>query len=234
MATFLLVHGAWLGGWCYKRVARLLRGAGHDVYTPTLTGLGERAHLLSPSISLKTHIADVLGVIQWEELSDIVLCGHSYAGTVISGVAEKAVDRIGALVFIDAFVPEDGQSHMAAFPPEYVQLLCEDARQNGDGYLLTPPTADGVNLNAADVTWVKAMCSKHPLACFEERVALSGARERVARRSYVAATGWAAPFETFAKRFEQDPAWQVERIACGHLMMLDRPQELADILLRSA
>jgi pimeloyl-ACP methyl ester carboxylesterase len=103
MATFLLVHGAWLGGWCYKRVARLLRGAGHDVYTPTLTGLGERAHLLSPSISFKTHIADVLGVIQWEELSDIVLCGHSYAGTVISGVAEKAVDRIGALVFIDAF-----------------------------------------------------------------------------------------------------------------------------------
>ena len=117
MEGFVLVQGAWLGGWCYKRVTRHLRRAGHDVYTPTLTGLGERAHLMSPSISLKTHIDDVLGVIQWEELSDIVLCGHSYGGTVISGVAEQAVDRISSLVFLGAFVPEDGQSHMALFHP---------------------------------------------------------------------------------------------------------------------
>lgn len=234
MTTFVLVHGAWLGGWCYQRVARLLRRAGHDVYTPTLTGLGERAHLMSPSISLNTHIDDVLGVIQCEGLSDIVLCGHSYGGSVISGVAEKAVDRIGSLVFVDAFVPEDGQSHMAAFPAEQAEHMRRDARQNGEGYLLTPPTADRVNLNAADWAWVKAMCGKHPLQCFEAKIALSGARERVARRIYIVATGWAAPFEAFAKRFEQDSAWQVKRVDCGHLIMLDRPQELAEILLTAA
>jgi pimeloyl-ACP methyl ester carboxylesterase len=234
MAAFVLVHGAWLGGWCYKHVARHLRRAGHDVYTPTLTGLGERAHLMSPSISLKTHIDDVLGVIHWEELSDIVLCGHSYGGTVISGVAEQAVDQIRSLVFLDAFVPEDGQSHMALFPAEHAQLMRQDARQNGDGYMLTPPTAERVNLNAADVAWANALCGKHPLACFEQKVALSGARERVARRTYIVATGWASPFETFAKRFEQDPAWQVKHVDCGHLIMLDRPQELAEILLTTA
>src|SRR5262245_11654176 len=234
MAAFVLVHGAWLGGWCYKRVAGLVRRAGHDVFTPTLTGLGERAHLMSPSISLNTHIDDVLGVIQYEELSDIVLCGHSYAGAVISGVAEKAADKIGALVFVDAFLPADGQSHMAAFAPELAQQMRQDARQNGEGYMLTPPSADRVNLNAADVAWVTAMCGKHPLACFEARIALAGGRERVARRIYIAATGWPSPFAAFAERFSQDPAWQVERVDCGHLIMLDRPQELADILLTAA
>jgi hypothetical protein len=146
--------------------------------------------------------------------------GYSYGGTVISGVAEPAVDQIRSLVFLGAFVPGNGQSHMALFPPEYAQLMRQDARQNGDGYMLTPPTAERVNLNAADVAWANAMCGKHPLACFEQKVALSGARERVARRTYIVATGWASPFETFAKRFAQDPAWQVKRIDCGHLIML--------------
>jgi hypothetical protein len=146
----------------------------------------------------------------------------------------SAVDQIRSLVFLDAFVPEDGQSHMALFPAEHAQLMRQDARQNGDGYMLTPPTAERVNLNAADVAWANALCGKHPLACFEQKVALSGARERVARRTYIVATGWPSPFETFAKRFEQDPAWQVKRVDCGHLIMLDRPQELANILLTTA
>ncbi len=234
MATFVLVHGANLGGWCYQRVSRLLRRAGHEVHTPTLTGLGERAHLVNPSIALDTHIDDVLGLIRWEELSDIVLCGHSYGGMVISGVTEKVVDKIRSLVFVDAFVPEDGQCHMDLFPPEYVQLMRQDAQQNGEGYKITPPAAERVNLNAADVEWARAKLVKHPLASFEQKLSLTGAREGVPRRTYILATGWCSPFEKFARLYEQNPAWVVKRIDCGHIVMLDRPEELADMLIAAA
>jgi len=234
MATFVLVHGAWLGGWCYERISTLLRRSGHDVYAPTLTGLGERAHLMNPSISLGTHIDDLLSLINREELSDVVLCGHSYGGTVISGVTEKAVDKIRSLVFIDAFVPENGQCHMDLFSPEYAQMMRQDAEHNGQGYQLTPPPAERVNLNARDVAWVNGMLVKHPLATFEQKLTLTGARERVPRRTYILAIGWSSPFEKFARRFDQDPTWDVKRVDCGHLIMLDRPDKLADLLVAAA
>ena len=123
MATFVFVHGAWQGGWCWVRVARLLRKQGHEVYTPTLTGLGERAHLLSEKINLDTHIQDVLGVLQSEELDNIVLCGHSYGGMVITGVADGAADRIRSLVYLDALVPADGQNLLDVLPSEIATSL---------------------------------------------------------------------------------------------------------------
>jgi pimeloyl-ACP methyl ester carboxylesterase len=110
MATFVLVHGAWHGSWCWKRVRAALLARGHHVFTPTLTGVGERSHLLSPHVNLKTHIEDVVNLIRWEELSDVVLCGHSYGGCVITGVADRLPNRIGAMVYLDAFTPEDGES----------------------------------------------------------------------------------------------------------------------------
>ena len=116
MTTFVLVHGAWHGGWCYKRVARLLRQAGHEVYTPTLTGLGERAHLINRAIDLDTHIQDIVGVIRCEELSDVVLCGHSYSGMVIAGAAEKIAANTRSLVYLDAIVPENGKSMFDYLP----------------------------------------------------------------------------------------------------------------------
>ncbi len=110
MANFVLVHGAWHGGWCYARVAKLLRAAGHDVYTPTLTGVGERAHLTGFPVTLDTHIQDVVNVIEYEDLSDVILCGHSYGGMVITGVAAALGGRIRTLFYLDAFVPKDGES----------------------------------------------------------------------------------------------------------------------------
>ena len=121
MATFVLVHGAWHGGWCWKRVRPLLESRGHLVFTPTLTGLGERSHLLARETGLETHIADVVNVIRWEELSEVVLCGHSYGGMVISGVADRVPDRIRSLVYLDAFVPSDGQSLFDFLPAEHVK-----------------------------------------------------------------------------------------------------------------
>jgi pimeloyl-ACP methyl ester carboxylesterase len=110
MATFVLVHGAWHGGWCYQAVARKLRAAGHEVHTPTLTGLGERRHLIGPGVDLDTHIQDVLNVVRYEDLTGFVLCGHSYGGMVVSGVADAIPGQISALVYLDAYVPKDGES----------------------------------------------------------------------------------------------------------------------------
>jgi pimeloyl-ACP methyl ester carboxylesterase len=127
MATFVLVHGGWHGSWCWKRVRKALQARGHDVFTPTLTGVGERSHLLSPDVNLDTHITDVVNLIRWEELSGIVLCGHSYGGCVITGVADRLSDRVAALVYLDAFVPEDGQSLHDILPTFYKSSELEAA-----------------------------------------------------------------------------------------------------------
>ena len=118
MTSFVLVHGGWHGGWCYNRVAKILRDGGHDVFTPTLTGLGERSHLLQAGIDLDTHITDVMNVIKWEGLTDVVLCGHSYGGFVVTGVSDRMPDKIASVVYLDAFVPEDGDTCMSFLAPE--------------------------------------------------------------------------------------------------------------------
>ena len=157
MSTFLLVHGAWHGGWCWKRVTPLLRAAGHEVFTPTLTGLGERKHLMSPDIGLDTHVQDVVGVLEYEDLRDVILVGHSYAGMVITGVAGRTPERIAHLVYLDAFVPEDGKSLMDYQPPEMAELFHEGTRTEGEGYKLPaviPPEVFGVT-GEADLAWLR-------------------------------------------------------------------------------
>ena len=235
MSTFVLVHGAWHGGWCYKRVAALLRKAGHEVYTPTLTGLGERSHLMSPAVTLETHIEDIVNVIRWEELSDIVLCGHSYGGMVITGVADRIPDKIHALVYLDAFVPNNGEAVIDRIDPDMRAGMRDDARQHGDGYLMSPIPAAVFNVNASDAAWVDRMCVKHPLKCFEQKIVLTGAFARVRRHSYVLATGWGgpppSPFVPIAERLRHDPGWKVADLKCGHDVMVDMPKETADILI---
>ncbi len=129
--TFVLVHGAWHGGWCWRRVSDRLERQGHKVFTPTLTGLGERSHLLRAGINVSTHITDVANVLKWEGLSDVVLCGHSYGGLVVSGVAEQMGPAIGSIVFLDAFVPENGDS-MAALTSQAVRDNLKIAAERGD------------------------------------------------------------------------------------------------------
>jgi pimeloyl-ACP methyl ester carboxylesterase len=233
MTTFLLVHGAWHGGWCYKRVARLLRQAGHEVFTPTLTGLGERAHLMNPAIDLDTHVQDVVGVIRYEQLSDVVLCGHSYGGMVITGVAEQIPAKIRSLVYLDAFVPENGRSLFDYLPAEQSEQMRTDAARNGEGYKVAPIPAAHFAVNAEDAAWVDAMCVKQPLATFEQKLALGG--RHVPKRVYMFAAGWGpSPFQQFGARFRDDRDWQFVAFACGHDVMLDRPQELADALIAAA
>jgi pimeloyl-ACP methyl ester carboxylesterase len=214
-------------------VARLLRQAGHEVYTPTLTGLGERAHLMSRTIDLDTHVADIVGVIRWEELSDVVLCGHSYGGMVITGVADRIAAKIRSLVYLDAFVPENGKALFDYLPAELSGQMRADAAQNGEGYKVTPIPAAHFAVNPEDAAWVDAMCVKHPLPTFEQKLVL-GSRQ-VPKRVYMLAAGWEpSPFQQFGARLKDDRGWQFVSFACGHDVMVDRPQELAAALIAAA
>src|SRR5262249_20919190 len=152
---------------------------------PTLTGLGERAHLLNQAIDLNTHIEDIVGVMRCEELSDVVLCGHSYGGMVITGVAEQIAHQIRSLVYLDAFVPENGKSVFDYLSTEMSEQMRTDAAQNGEGYKVTLIPAAAFAVNANDAAWVDAMCVKHPLAALEQKLVLSG--RRVSKRMYILA-----------------------------------------------
>ena len=143
MATFVLVHGGWAGGWQWREVASLLRAAGHEVFTPTLTGLGERVHLASPDVGLDTHIQDILMVLEYEELRDVILVGYSYSGMVITGVAERAPERLAHLVYLDAYVPRDGESLLDMLGPDAAAFIEQAAQAYGDGWRIPhdPPDA---------------------------------------------------------------------------------------------
>jgi pimeloyl-ACP methyl ester carboxylesterase len=233
MATFVLVHGAWHGGWCYSRVAQLLRAQGHQVYTPTLTGLGERSHLASDRITLSTHAADVVNVLTFENLRDVVLLGHSYGGMVISSVVEAVPDRIAALVYLDAFVPEDGQSLHDLVPEAQRARQREMAAANG-GFIPPIPAAN-FNVNEADRAYVDAQCNPHPFETMRERLVLTGARERVAHKTYLRAANYPSiSFEAARERFTGQPGWFVDAIPAGHDVMLDAPEALADSLVAAA
>jgi pimeloyl-ACP methyl ester carboxylesterase len=234
MATFVLVHGAWHGGWCWQRVARLLRARGHDVHRPTLTGLGERSHLIGRHVDLELHIADIRGVLRWEDLRDVVLCGHSYGGMVITGVADREPERIASLVYLDAFVPADGQCVLDFMSPERIEQYRRGAADHGSGYLIPPLSAAFFKVNEGDQAWVDRQCVPQPLAAFEQRLHLGGAHGAIARRHYIRAAGYVSPaFAAVADRLRLDPAWRVDSLPCGHDAMLDMPHELVDLLLRS-
>lgn len=228
-ATYVLVHGAWHGSWCWKRIRRRLQDVGHQVFTPTLTGLGERSHLHSATIDLSTHIADVVNLLQWEDLSDVILCGHSYGGCVISGVADRVPERIRSLVYVDAFVPENGECLFDLIPPELAEQMQTLAKTAGAGWNVPPIPAERFNVNARDAARVNAQCTPQSIACFEEHLRLN--RLRTHDATYVLATGWEnSPFRAAHERAKAR-GWKTRTVTCGHEVMLDLPGELTDLLL---
>jgi pimeloyl-ACP methyl ester carboxylesterase len=231
--AFVLVHGAWHGGWSWRRVADRLERQGHRVFTPTLTGLGERAHLMSPKIDLDTHIADVVNLIRYEDLHDIVLVGHSYAGFVISGVAEQEEKNIGSFVFLDAFVPEDGDSMATISTPARRESI-RAAAERGET-TLPAPSAEFFHVNAADRAWVDRLCGPQPIGTFLQPVKLSGARERIGKKSYIRAAAYPnAVFDAHAANLKARPGWRIYDVPCGHDVMVDMPDRLVEILLEVA
>ena len=233
MTTFVLVHGAWHGSWCWKRVRGSLQRRGHDVYTPTLTGVGERSHLLGREVNLETHIVDVVNLIRWEDLDDVVLCGHSYGGCVVTGAADRIADRLRALVYLDAFVLENGESTYDVLAVEQRRAQTEAANREGEGWKVPPIPAAVFEVNAADRDWVDRQCTPQPIATFEQPVVLTR-RPDPALVTYILATGYAAtPFQRFADR-AAGYGWKLCTIASGHDVMLDRPDELTELLLAAA
>jgi pimeloyl-ACP methyl ester carboxylesterase len=170
-ATFLVCHGAWSAGWAWKKMHPLMAAAGHRLVTPTYTGLGEREHLTNRSIDLETHIQDTLNVIRYEDLRDIVLIGHSYGGMVATGVADRARDRIVQLIYLDAFVPDDGQSLLDLNEPARQRM--QELAKAGDGWRL-PPNPTPPDTSPTDVEWLTERRVHMPIKCFETKLKLQG------------------------------------------------------------
>jgi pimeloyl-ACP methyl ester carboxylesterase len=235
LATYLLVHGAWHGSWCWKRVRQRLLAAGHSVFTPTLTGLGERSHLNSSAINLSTHIADIVNLVRWEGLSNVILCGHSYGGCVISGAAEQLGELVSSLVYIDAYVLQDGESLLDLFPVEQVEEARRMVQSTGEGWKISPLPAAVFNVDPNDSEWVDAQCTPQPLASFEEPIVLTRGAAPVRGGMYILATNYGEPFPMTASRDRaKKKGLRCESLPCGHEVMLDLPNELTDLLLQYA
>ncbi len=231
--AFVLVHGAWHGGWCWQRVRGLLQKQGHSVFTPTLTGLGERSHLFGPDIGLSTHITDVVNVLKYERLSDVVLCGHSYGGMIISGVAEQLPQAIRSIVFLDAFLPDNGDTVYNLTIPVVREAL-RAAVERGDVGVPSRPAA-GFGVNEKDRPWVDSLLGQHPLVTFNDKIALTGARDRIAKKTYVRASQYPnAGYDKHLATCKADASWRTYELPCGHDVMVDMPERLTEILLEVA
>ena len=217
MAKIVIVPGGWHGGCELSPFARKLRGLGHEVFTPTLTGLGERAHLAPARPNLDTHILDVANLLECEDLSDVVLCGHSYAGLVITGVADRMAERISALVYVDAVVPEDGDSWWRLMNDYFRTIAIEGA--DSDGFGVRPPAG------------MDPRCRPHPLASFLQTIRLTGRWKDVPEKLFVYATGWSeSPFPPTVARLRKLPDWRIEEMAVRHNIIAAAPDEFLTMI----
>ncbi len=229
MASFVLVPGAWLGGWCWSKVAGILRGAGHHVLAPTLTGLGDRAELISRDVGLLTHVMDLDALFRSEDLRRVILVGHSYGGTVITAAAELLVERLDVLVFLDASIPQDGQSNNDVLLPTQSASIRQRALRDGDGWLVPPPSVMDWGLESDDVDWVGRLLTAHPLKALEDPVRVSSAISRVPR-AYIRSSRDSPLYERLYERAAKE-GWHCREINGGHYPMLTAPHAVATALL---
>jgi pimeloyl-ACP methyl ester carboxylesterase len=237
MATIVLVHGGGHGGWCWQRLSPLLRADGHDVYSPTLTGLGERAHLVNAAIDLDTHITDIAAVLEYEDLSEVILVGHSYGGMVITGVADRALPRIGHLVFLDAAHPRNGES-LVQTSPGLMQFARKSSRVVDGCELVMWPSAEVVEMMGVvepkDAAWLLSKLTPHPWKCFAQPLKL--VREAAMRKipfTNINAS-WSMkvrPPESIRRAQEGDRTWEIDT---GHDLMITEPQAVASLLSKVA
>jgi pimeloyl-ACP methyl ester carboxylesterase len=228
--NYVLIHGAWHGGWCWRRVADLLQAKGRKVYAPTLTGLGERSHLLTADVNLDTHIADIANVFHWEDLEDVCLVAHSYGGWPASGALETVRDRVSSIIWLDAFLPENGQrSFDFANPQSHAGTLAAIER----GEIGRPaPSAAFFGVNERDRAWVDAMLTPQPVAVAMQPIKLTGARETIPLKIYIRAPSYPQPaFDAAYAKCQADPSWQTLQATVGHDVMVDAPDWLAEVLL---
>jgi len=231
MTTFLVAHGAWTAGWGWKKMHPLMHAGGYRLVTPTLTGLGERVHLASRDVGLDTHIQDMLGVLHYEDLRDAVLIGHSYGGMVATGVADRARDRIAQLVYLDAFVPQDGQSLFDLQPAEVKEHFRTLAKSEVGGWRI-PPMAMPTDTSPEDFAWSNPRRVPQPLNCFEQKLALQNGPLNLPR-SYIWCRNTAPHnFQRFHDAAQGQPGWHCYDIGCTHNPHITVPESLYDLLMR--
>jgi pimeloyl-ACP methyl ester carboxylesterase len=233
--TFVLIHGALIGGWCWRRVADLLEKKGREAFAPTLTGLGERSHLLSKEINLDTHVADIVNVIKWQDIRDCCLVAHSYAGFPASAALEQIGDRVSSIVWLDALKPENGQTVAEVLGPRLRAGIMGLISKGEIGF---PPAknAPPTFVNAKDAALVVARTTPHPIGTLVQPIRISGALERVARKTYIRLPKYQAPnLDKVFAECKADESWTAIALTdTGHLAMLDAPERLVDLLLQAA
>ena len=232
MASIVLAHGAWSAAWAWKKMRPLFRAAGHDFFSPTYTGLGERAHLANPEIDLSTHIQDVLAVLEFENLTDVTLLGHSYGGMVATGVADKARERIARIVYIDAFAPNDGQSLFDLVGPKAEANMRAGAVKDGDGWRI-PISPMPPDTAPEDVAWASPRRRPQPIRTFEERLKLES-KEPPPPRHYIYATrnGPGDVFRQFSERSKSEAGWKSYELDASHNPHITCPDALMALLTR--
>jgi pimeloyl-ACP methyl ester carboxylesterase len=236
VATYVLVHGGGTGGWIYQRVARLLRRAGHEAHCPTLTGLGERSHLLGPDVDLNTHIADVVNVLRYEDLGDVTLAGHSYGGMVITGAADRALDRTGRLVYLDAALPRHGESLVDVAPAAMAGARSGLRIVDGVELVLVPEERSdtGGVTDAGDLAWLQPRLTPHPWKTFEQPLVLENEQAvRQLPRAIVNCTPTLLLGIQPARErlFDADRVWEIDT---GHRLMVTEPEAVAEMLEQAA
>ena len=233
MATFLICHGAWSAGWAWKKVRPLMRAATHEIFTPTYTGLGERAHQASPAINLDTHISDVLSVLLYEDLRDVVLVGHSYGGMVATGVADRAAERIARLIYVDAFVPCNGQSLFDLLPAQALAERQKAAQEQGDAWLI-PPSPPPADTPPADIAWITARRRWQPVHTFSQPIMLKNSNPTVPRTYiYCKRITPEDRFGPFAMRAKSEPGWKYFEIDATHSPNVTAPEALVGLFEQS-
>ncbi|WFB10649.1 alpha/beta hydrolase [Streptomyces sp. LX-29] len=222
MSTFVLIPGAWHGAWTFEPLARRLRREGHEAYPLTLTGVGSRRHLLTSSVNLDTHILDVVNHLEDEQITDAVLVGHSYGGMVITGAADRVPERVAGLVYVDAAVPEDGDSIFSLVTDQERAWYLDGVGDNG--------------YTSAPLPFFDPRATPHPLPSLMQAIRLDGTLDRFPGKDYVYATGWpgASPFTPLYERLREDSAWRTHAIDSGHNVMQGAPDELLKVLLSAA
>lgn len=230
--TFVLLHGAWHGAWCWRRVEPLLRAAGHRVFTPTQTGVGERCHLLSERITLETFAKDLTNVLEFEDLHEVILVGHSFGGITITAAADRMRSRIRSLVYLDALILQDGQSSFSVIPAELADARRRLARETSAGLSIPVPDPSALGVHdAADAAWLKARCTPHPISTYEDRLRIDGPIANGLPATYVAVKPDYAPLASSREFAKSQAGWKYVEIDAGHDAMVTSPKAVADLLL---
>jgi pimeloyl-ACP methyl ester carboxylesterase len=232
--TFVLVHGAWHGGWCWRRVVDPLVKQGHKVFTPTLTGVGDRSHLLSKDINLDTHITDIVNLFKWEDLNNVCLVAHSYGGWPSSGALEQIGDRVSSIIWLDAFKPDNGEK-VLDYASEFNRKAFQDAIARGEPGRASPK-AEVFRVNDKDRAWVDSKTTPQPNGVAVQPIKLTGAREKIAKKTYIRAPRFPQPaFDKALAECKADKSWKTyETMDAGHNVMIDTPQWLIDVMIQES